>query len=398
LSNVAKILYLNPTAEVGGAERSLLDLLKFLDQKRFYPIVSIPSEGKLMGELKSMGIEVKVIAYHPEVFTLSRENGGPRFGKLFLTPWYLLPTLVKMSSFARRRNIDLIVTNGIKCHLLGSVLSSMTGAKLIWHVRDLVGAGWAKWSLCSMGRFFPDRIITNSDAVGSIFSTNGRKETVYNGIDLSHFDPIVDGGKIRSEFKIGKDTPLIGTISHLAPLKGYEELLGAMLEVLREGRDVKLAIVGEAIYPNSRSYKQKLLSLVDSNGLKDNVIFTGFREDIPEVLASFDLFVLPSRSEGFGRVNLEAMAMGKPVISTNVGGIPEVVLDGVTGILVPPGKPKALSHAIMRLLDDPGLRESMGREGRRRVEGNFTLKAHVQGIEKIYGEILRIGEISKESP
>ena len=375
---------------MGGAERSLLDLLKLLDKKRYYPIVSIPSEGKLMWELKNMGTEVKVIAYHPEVFKLSRGNGGPCFGKLLLTPWYLLPTLFKMASFARRRNIDLIVTNGIKCHLLGSVLSSLTGAKLIWHVRNFVETGWAKWGLCSMGRFFPDRIITNSNAVGGIFSTNGRKETVYNGIDLSHFDRNLDGGKIRSEFKIGKDTPLIGTIGHFAPLKGYEELLGAVREVVGAGFNVKLALVGDCIYPHSKGYKEKLLSLADSNGLKDKVIFTGFREDIPELLASFDLFVLPSRSEGFGRANLEAMAMGKPVISTNIGGIPEVVLDGVTGILVSPGKPKALSHAIMRLLDDPGLRESMGREGRRRVEGHFTLKTHVQGIEKIYREILRI--------
>ena len=108
-------------------------------------------------------------------------------------------------------------------------------------------------------------------------------------------------------------------------------------------------------------------------------------------MASFDIFVLPSRSEGFGRVNLEAMAMGKPVISTNVGGIPEVVLDGVTGILVPPGNSKDLAHAIMRLLNDYELRESIGKQGRRRVEEHFTLQAHAQRIEEIYGEVLRMG-------
>jgi len=106
-------------------------------------------------------------------------------------------------------------------------------------------------------------------------------------------------------------------------------------------------------------------------------------------LASFDIFVLPSRSEGFGRVNLEAMAMGKPVISTKVGGIPEVVIDGITGILVPPENARDLGHAIMRLLNDAQLKKSLGREGRRRVERHFTLQAHVQRIEEIYGEILR---------
>jgi glycosyltransferase involved in cell wall biosynthesis len=211
-----------------------------------------------------------------------------------------------------------------------------------------------------------------------------------NGIDLSHFRPGINGEKIRSEFKVGRDTKLIGTIGHLAPLKGYEELTDAMVELVREGCDVKLAIVGEAIYPNSQSYKQRLLSLVYSKGLKDRVIFAGFREDIPELLASFDIFVLPSRSEGFGRVNLEAMAMRKPVISTNVGGIPEVVLDGVTGSLVAPGNPEDLARAIMKLLTDPELGESLGREGRGRVEEHFTLQAHVQRIQEIYGEILQM--------
>jgi glycosyltransferase involved in cell wall biosynthesis len=255
-------------------------------------------------------------------------------------------------------------------------------------VRDLIEKGWLKWALRCMGRYFPDKIITNSSAVGSIFPGNKRKETIYNGIDLSHFRPGINGKKIRSEFKVGRDTKLIGTIGHLAPLKGYEELTDAMVELVREGCNVKLAIVGEAIYQNSNSYKQRLLSLVYSKGLKDRVIFAGFREDIPELLASFDIFVLPSRSEGFGRVNLEAMAMGKPVISTSVGGIPEVVLDGVTGILVPPENSGDLAHAIIRVFNDSQLGKSMGNAGRRRVEEHFTLLAHVQRIEEIYGEIL----------
>ena len=271
------------------------------------------------------------------------------------------------------------------------MVSSLTRSKLIWHVRDMIEAGWLKWMLRSMGRFFPDKIITNSHAVGSIFPGNDRKESVYNGIDLSHFNPGIDGNKVRSTFKIGKDSRLIGTIGHFAPLKGYEELMVAMAEVIRGGFNIKLALVGDAIYSNSNEYKQKLLSLIDSTGLRDRIIFTGYRENIPELLASFDIFVLPSRSEGFGRVNLEAMAMGRPVISTFVGGIPEVVLDGVTGILVTPGDSKALAHAIMRLLNDSQLGETMGNAGRRRVEEHFTLQAHVQRIEEIYGEVLRMG-------
>jgi len=388
LRKPAKILYLNPSSQVGGAERSLLDLLKHLDKKQYHPIVGFPSEGKLTWELESMGIERKIIGFHPEISRLSRENGTRYFHQFLSIPWYLLPTIVKTARFVRSRNVDMIVTNGIKCHFIGSMVSSLTRSKLIWHVRDMIEAGWLKWMLRSMGRFFPDKIITNSHAVGSIFPGNDRKESVYNGIDLSHFNPGIDGNKVRSTFKIGKDSRLIGTIGHFAPLKGYEELMVAMAEVIREGFNIKLALVGDAIYSNSNEYKQRLLSLIDSTGLRDRIIFTGYRENIPELLASFDIFVLPSRSEGFGRVNLEAMAMGRPIISTFVGGIPEVVLDGVTGILVTPGDSKALAHAIMRLLNDSQLGETMGNAGRRRVEEHFTLQAHVQRIQEIYGETL----------
>ena len=363
MRKVSKIIYLNPTSEVGGAERSLLDLLKHLDKEKYRPVVCIPSEGKLMWEARRIGVETKVIPLHPEISKLSRENGNRYFYQLLSIPWYLLPTIIKMARFVRSKDVDMIVTNGIKCHFIGSMVSSLTGSKLIWHVRDLVEKGWLKWALRFMGGYFPDKIITNSSAVGGIFPGNKKKETVYNGIDLSHFRPGINGKKIRSEFKVGRDTKLNGTIGHLAPLKGYEELTDAMVGLVREGCDVKLAIVGEAIYQNSNSYKQRLLSLVYSKGLKDRVIFVGFREDIPDLLASFDVFVLPSRSEGFGRVNLEAMAMGKPIIASNLSGFADVLTYGIEGLLVPPCDDEGLAQALTSLITDRKLRGEMRARG-----------------------------------
>jgi glycosyltransferase involved in cell wall biosynthesis len=383
------ILYLNPSSELGGAEKSLLDLLGDLNKEKYHPIISCPSQGKFLEELRKIGVEIKIIPYHRRILDLSRNGSGLHLFTFPLFFWWLTPTVLALKNLIKDKGVHLIVTNGIKCHFIGTVLSLITKKPLIWHVRDLIETGWLRRILRLMGRVFPDKIITNSRAVGGIFSENGRKETVYNGIDLSLFAPALGGEKARSMLNIGKETKLIGTIGHLAPLKGFEELIEAIGTVINEGFDVKLAIVGEAIYPNSQSYKQDLLSLVHSKGLKDKIIFTGFSENIPELLASFDIFVLPSRIEGFGRVNLEAMAMGKPVISTNVGGIPEVVQDGVTGILVTPRNSKALSHAIIRVFNDSQLGKSMGNAGRRRVEEHFTLQAHVQRIEEIYLEILR---------
>ena len=384
-----KILYLNPSSQLGGAEKSLLDLLGHLNKERYYPIISCPGEGKFVEELRKIGVEIVVIPYDRRILNLSRSENSHHLLTLAQSFWWLKPTILGLRKLVKDEAVDLIVTNGIKCHFIGSFLSLITNVRLIWHVRDFIDTLWLQWMIRSMGHVFPDKIITNSHAVRNIFSRNGKTQTVYNGIDLSLFDPGTDGERVRTMLNISKETKLIGTVGHLAPLKGYEELMEAMGKVVREGFDVKLVVVGDAIYPHSQRYKRKLLSLVESNGLNDRVIFAGHREDIPELLASFDIFVLPSQSEGFGRVNLEAMAMGKPVISTNVGGIPEVVVDGVTGILVPPDDPNALSRALMKLLDDPSQRESMGREGRKRVEERFTLQGHVQRIQLIYRDVLR---------
>ena len=132
----------------------------------------MPSEGKLMWEAGRMGVETKVIALHPEISKLSRENGNRYFHQLISVPWHLLPTIIKMARFVRSRDVDMIVTNGIKCHFIGSMVSSLTGSKLIWHVRDLVEKGWLKWALRFMGGYLPDKIITNSSAVGGIFPGN----------------------------------------------------------------------------------------------------------------------------------------------------------------------------------------------------------------------------------
>ncbi|MFX0202465.1 MAG: hypothetical protein ACFFCW_40685, partial [Candidatus Hodarchaeota archaeon] len=162
MRKMPKILYLNPTAEVGGAERSLLDLLKHLDKGKFHPIVSLPSEGTLTRELRGMGVETKVIPFHKEISRLSRENGNRSLRQLVLIPWHLIPTILEIVSLVRSKDVDVIVTNGIKCHFIGSTVAMMTRKKLIWHVRDLIETEWLRWKLRSWGRFFPDKIITNS--------------------------------------------------------------------------------------------------------------------------------------------------------------------------------------------------------------------------------------------
>jgi glycosyltransferase involved in cell wall biosynthesis len=123
-------------------------------------------------------------------------------------------------------------------------------------------------------------------------------------------------------------------------------------------------------------------------GLAPHVRFAGWRDNVAEVLALADVFVLPSESEGFGRVLVEAMAMGRPVVATNVGGIPDIVLDGETGLLVEPADPAALASAVGALLDEPARAARLGAAGRARAESTFSLGAHVDAVERVYDEII----------
>ena len=132
-----------------------------------------------------------------------------------------------------------------------------------------------------------------------------------------------------------------------------------------------------------------------SLGLASHVHFTGWRHDVGEMLALADVFVLPSKSEGFGRVLVEAMAMGRAVVATNVGGIPDIVLDGETGLLVEPANPVALAHAVRALFDEPARAARLGAAGRTRAESTFSLGAHVDAVERVYDEVL--GRVAPEA-
>jgi glycosyltransferase involved in cell wall biosynthesis len=172
------------------------------------------------------------------------------------------------------------------------------------------------------------------------------------------------------------------SIGRFVAEKGHRHLLEAAARIERTKPGAHWVLVGAGELEASLKHQARGL------GLESRVHFTGWRDDIPEVLAVSDVFVLPSESEGFGRVVVEAMAMARPVVATAVGGVPEIVQDGQTGILVPPSDPAALADAVRSLLDDPARASRLGAAGRARAESRFTLTAHVDGVERVYAEVL----------
>lgn len=207
---------------------------------------------------------------------------------------------------------------------------------------------------------------------------------IYSGIPLERFRPVHQEKKdrVRRKWKLGTEDAVIGVVSKLWEGKGHGVLIQALKALDREIRNVKLVIVGEGYLHDD------LVAMVDALGLRDHVLFTGFQMDVSEIIATFDVAVLPSFFEGMGRVILEAMAMAKPVVASRVGGIPDLVQDGRNGFLVQPGNEGELAGAIKRVLLDKALAEKMGRAGRKMIDDKFSADIMVRSIEAVYREVL----------
>lgn len=211
---------------------------------------------------------------------------------------------------------------------------------------------------------------------------DGKIIRIYNGI---HYESFRNNGEKGSSFKaelgIPEGVPLVGTAARLAPQKGLGIFLEASRIILDKGRPCIFLVAGEG------PMKEELENRVNSLNLKGKVIFPGRVDNIAEFLSCLDIFILPSLSEGLSITLLEALAAEKPVVASRVGGVPEIVTDGVTGTLVPPGDPVSLASKVMEYLDNPEHSKNMGIRGSHRIKDNFTLENMVKRTEELYKEL-----------
>jgi glycosyltransferase involved in cell wall biosynthesis len=229
-----------------------------------------------------------------------------------------------------------------------------------------------------------DRLIVVSHAIDRKVVEEGRlgapRVLIYNGVDLERYDHQGPCCTLRDEYGMEPDSPIVGVIGRLELEKGHPTLLEAWPLVLRDVPGAYLVIVGEG------SRQDALHQIAVEQGVERHVIFTGRRDDIPAVTAALDVAVLPSYREAQGLTILEAMALSRPVVASNVGGIPEMIEDGVTGLLVPPHDAAALAGAITRLLRDHPLADTLGRAGHDLVHDRFCVQLMVNKVQELYDE------------
>ena len=279
----------------------------------------------------------------------------------------------------------MIHTHLSTASLLGSAAARLAGVPAVATVHGLNTRTCFNWA---------SHIIAVSNAVKQHLVgqglSEGRITVIHNGVDLKLLSRPYDRAAFRRVWGLPESAPVLVTVGRLVPEKGHRDLLRAFAQLIHhaEWRELRLLMVGGGIL------LAPLQAEAAELGLSDRVIFAGFQRDVPPFVQAADIFVLPSLREGLSLSALEAMALVKPVVACRVGGTPEVVVEGETGLLVAPSRPEELKHALDSLLRHPEQARAMGEAGARRVREAFDLEQMVSKIEEVYRE-LGAGERSK---
>ncbi|MDQ4036645.1 MAG: glycosyltransferase family 4 protein [Chloroflexota bacterium] len=357
-----RILQLLATGGNGGAQESYTGLLLRLDRARYDVRALSLSAGSAVSRLRGLGVTVDVL----------EETDDSR-------------AVRELAAWLRHQEIDLVHSHMYRAEVIGTRAAMAAGTPVIMATvhSSRVRSPEDTALLASLTPQM-DRLIVPSGSIERKLRTEGRAGAPFavipNGVDLSRFATPLPACRMRDEFDIPPDAPLIGVVARLEPEKGHRHLLEAMPGILRAVPDAWLAIVGEGSEADALKAQAAAIS--------KQIVFTGRRDDVSALTDDLAIAVLPSLREAQGISILEAMARRRPVVASAVGGIPEVITAGVDGLLVPPADHGALADAVVTLLTNAGLRERIGEAGYRTVADRFSIDAQVKRIEVVYDEEL----------
>jgi len=395
----ANILFITSASRIGGAERILIFLIKNLDKELFSLAVLIPEEGILSDELSKLGVKIfkSKLIKKLNLLRMTFRMGGLKFYNpltmiinVVFIAFYFLSSLVIIPAIIRKSKADIVHVNSEDIAVRSFLAASFARKPVVLHVVSIL-----KLTFETLVLFWtinmPFRTICVSNAARRPllqWSKNiDRVKTVYPAADLSLLDGQFDADRLKQLSRSLKlDNLVVGIVARFDPAKGHETFLEAASEVVDSVEDVSFLVVGSWVLDFEKPRVDFLKQYAKNLGLQDKVIFTGFITNLKDYYHLMDIVVVPSLEEPFALVPLEAMACRRPVIGTNSGGTPELIKDGITGILVPPKNPGALSKAIIGLLKDEDLRQRLSSEGRKIVEEFFNGERFISDMESIYKE------------
>lgn len=362
-----RVMHVIPTFGTGGAERLVVDLLEASDREQY---------------------ELAVVSLYPEIGTMLEKEIRMKSHRVIFLDKHLgidLGLIPKLYRLFRRFKPDVLHTHlyVLRYTLLPALISRIPVLVHTVHTtaeNEVVGvARLVHYGAYLLGAVVPVSISSViAQSVRAVYGSGIETPVIYNGVSTPRFSFAVHQ---ENETSTGKGV-LILHIGRFSPEKNHKLLADAFAQAVEEVPNMRLRFVGAG---KLRSDVQKAVSDL---GLKDKVFFLGIRADVAELLAECDFLILSSDYEGVPLTVIEAMVAAKPVVATAVGGVPELVEDGVTGLLVPPRDSKALARAIIRLANDQGLRQIMGQEGRKRALVRFDISNTARSYEALYSRLL----------
>jgi glycosyltransferase involved in cell wall biosynthesis len=361
---------------IGGTERQVLNLVQGLDMSRFgVEVACLKRWGALLPEIEATGVPIT------EYKTTSLYN--------HIAMW----NQMRFLNHLRKGKVEIVHTYGFYSNVFGLPPARLAGAKVLASIRDTGDHQTPMQKrveklYCRMA----DCVVTNAEAVRKRLTNEGydaeKIVVIHNGIELARYARKPAELGLHRELGVPSNTPLVAVFARLNELKGIEYFLQAVAGLIERFDNVRFLIVGDGA---SRAPLEKYAGEL---GLNKHVVFLGFRLDVPTLLSEISVSVLPTLSEGLSNSLLESMAASVPVVATRVGGNPEVVQAGITGLLVPPRDAEALARAIGQFLEQPLIARKFGHAGRERVSQQFALEKMTRATAHLYEGLM---ERSKKS-
>lgn len=393
---MVKVLNVVLSNRIGGPQIRVLSVAKEL---RKYGIETIMLSPKEKGDFAQRARNENFKAYQIALY-------GPRRSLLLnLKLLFTFPlTVFAIVKIINRENIDIVHVNGL-LSFHAPIAALLTKKKVVWHLISSLYPKTLVSLLMPFIRIMADQIVVIAKKLGEYYMGSQTKlakthaQIIYECVDGDKFNLFTvsknDIDKMKKEFNLNHCEKVVGCIGNINPIKGYEYYIESASLIKKEIDDVKFLIIGDILDPQKNYYCKKLINLIGSLKMGQDIIFAGKRDEMPQILSLFDVFFLTSINEGTPLVILEAMAMEKPVVATDVGGISEQVADGETGIIVPPRNSKAIAEAVIYLLEHADERIRMGKKARERAKEMFSLERCVEEHRKLYENVQKASLLNK---
>lgn len=380
------IIFIDHSPTLGGASRVLLDLLSIIDRREVSPLVVCAAGSEIIPFVTELGIPVETA-----IMPWFSRTSGSCARLLYL--YRIVAFALFLGRLVIKHQAEVIHANNFIAVLYAALPAKILRRPLVWHMHDILAAGWFNALFVNYAAWGATQIICVSEATRAELLKfridAGKCRIIYNYLRSRTLSGETPRRTLREEFTVPDGNKIVGMVGNICRLKGQLIFLGAAREILLLHRDVTFMLVGTVNNPVDVPYRSAVDEYLRTNELSGQVILTGFRTDAPELIAEMDILVHPPiLPESFGLVLLEAMVAGVPVIASEIGGIPEIVSDGVNGVLVPPDDIPALVAAVNKLLCDSPLRQRLGAAGKQTVATKFRADLFASEFAEVYRQLL----------